>query len=336
MDTSQTFLDFEKEVSSNKIKPVYFIAACDNYFVKKGSEMLKKNIFGKDESNDSFFLKYADDSKYDELLDLCKNFASLFSSKKLIVVKRCEKFSRNLKFILEYASAPDPDTILMLVFDRDYVNESKLWTECSFYNFSELPEDYFLSWIKSEFTSRGCAINDRDVNLFIASVPYNFDIIVREIEKISNYVDIEDNKEKIVTREIILRSIGFSQTHTPEDLVISILDKDFKRCTDITHYLLNKSGISEIYLLSIILNYYTDLLCFKTQGVSSMNSFEIYSKYKVWRERAQFARTYSNKLKVSQFKAVFKNLLDTDKKLKTSMIDPKILITSMIEDLINS
>src|SRR5437867_291560 len=156
MEGMRTFIDFEKEISLGKVKPVYFITASDNYFIKKSIDILKNKMFGKVESSESSFLKYADDSKYDEVLDLCQNFASLFSSRKLIIVKRCEKYSRNLKFIFEYSAAPDPDTVLMLVFDKEYVIESKLWKECAFYDFSEFSDNYYLNWIKGEFVSRRC------------------------------------------------------------------------------------------------------------------------------------------------------------------------------------
>lgn len=332
MSRNLTFVDFEKEVLSGKIKPVYFISAEGNYFVKKAMELLKGKIFGTNASDESFFLKYADEIKYNELLDLCRNFTSLFAPKKLIVLKRAERFSRNLKFIFDYAASPDADTTLILVFDNNYVNESKLWKDYNSYDFTELPDDYFLKWLKDEFAVKGCIINERELNFFASSVPSNFDIIIQEIDKISNFVS--NSKDKIITKEIVLKSIGFAQTYTPEDLMVSILNKDAERCTDITQFLLNKSGISEIYLLSIILNYYADLLCFKTKGFMSLNTYEVYNKYKIWRERVEFSKRFNYKLQPGQFKEIFKNLLETDKKLKTSMIDSKILITSLIEDLI--
>ncbi|MGH2575721.1 MAG: hypothetical protein ACRDFC_08505, partial [Ignavibacteria bacterium] len=115
----------------------------------------------------------------------------------------------------------------------------------------------------------------------------------------------------------------------------SILEKDKKRSMDIADYLLNKSQINEIYLLTIISSYFTDLICFKTPGFSGKAPNEYYNKYKIWRDRADFAKKYHHKIKAEELDKVFSNLLETDRKIKTSMIDPKMLVTSLIEELIN-
>jgi DNA polymerase III delta subunit len=330
-----TYLDFRKEVDSGEIKHVYFVSASDTYFVGKASELLREKVLGSGESRDNYFLKYADETKYNEILDLCLNFTSLFSSRKLLVVKKCEKLARNLRHLLEYSASPDENTVLMLVFDKDYVADSKVDKEYGFYDFSSMPRDSYLNWIIEEFKLRGCLIKDHELSVFASSASSNFDTIVQEIAKISNYLDSGDNKEKYVTEDSVLRSIGYERTYTPEDLMVSILEKDSKRSLDILHFLLYKSGISDIFLLSIISSYYADLLCFKTRGILSTPPYELYNKYRIWRERAEFAKKYSNKIPAEKFAGIFKYLVQTDKKLKSTMIEPGVLMTALIEGLLN-
>ncbi|MGH2574598.1 MAG: DNA polymerase III subunit delta, partial [Ignavibacteria bacterium] len=216
-----TYLDFRDEVESGKIKTFYFISAYDNYFVSRAAELLKEKLFGSKDNNENYFIRYADDSKYTEVLDLCSNFTSIFSPKKLVVLKKCEKLGRALQQILIYTEKPDEDTVLMLVFDRDYVIERKLNTEeFGFYEFSELPRKYFFQWIAEQFENRDCSIDEPVLELFASSVPYNYDIAVQEIEKISN--NDFGGKEKIISKEIILNFIGFDKMYTPDDLMVSI------------------------------------------------------------------------------------------------------------------
>ena len=87
----KTFLEFQTEVSSGKLSNVCYIAANDNYFVSKAGDILREKLFGSVDNKDNFFLRYAEDSTLQEINDLCTGFSSLFSTLKLVIVKRCEK-----------------------------------------------------------------------------------------------------------------------------------------------------------------------------------------------------------------------------------------------------
>jgi DNA polymerase III delta subunit len=100
--------------------------------------------------------------------------------------------------------------------------------------------------------------------------------------------------------------------------------------------LLNTKSLNEVYLLSLISNYYMDLISFKTAGLDSMDSRLIYQKYKMWGDRVKFAKNYHKSMNINGLHASIKQIIDTDKKLKTSMMDPKILMTSLVEELINA
>src|SRR5258706_1913107 len=171
-----SFSDFEKEVNSGKVRNVYYIEASDSYFISKAGELLREKVFGSKDTKENFFLKYADETPVDEVLDLCNNFSSLFSSSKIIILKRCEKYSRKLDTLLDYVKKPDPDTTLLMVFDKDYVSEKKLGKTLDFFDFSELPPREFFNWIKKEFNDRGCVINDAEISYFISTVPQGFDM----------------------------------------------------------------------------------------------------------------------------------------------------------------
>jgi len=267
----KTYSDFEEQVKAGKLQPVYFITASDNYFLSRAGELLRDKITGSKEAKESFFLKYADETTGDEIIDLCRNFSSLFSANKIIVVKRCEKLGKKLDEILEYSQNPDPDTTLLLVFDKEYVLEKKLDSNISFYDFSDLPDDEYFEWVKSEFNSRGCIINTPELNLFISEVPCSFELVKNEISKIVNYCDeISENSDKTVTKEILYKFTGYDTSYTPDELMSSILRKDTRNAIEILDNMLNKGAISEIYLLNIITGYYMDLMSAKTRGFDSI------------------------------------------------------------------
>jgi len=329
----KTFLDFQSELKAGKIRNVYYIASSDNYFISKACELLREKLFGSKDNRDNFFLKYADESSLQEIIDLSNNFASLFSSKKIIVVKRCEKFSRKLDDLLNFLEKPEQDTLILAVFDKDFVLEKKLAKD-NFYDFSDLPEKEMTIWVKSEFESRGIKIQADALELFISSIPVSFDLLISEIDKLSNY-DFEGS-EKIITQDLVLKSIGYDKEYSPEELIYSIITKNHKRALEILDNLINSNSLNEIYLLSIMSNYYMDLITFKTKGFENNDSSSLYGKYKLWGERAKFAKNHHKLLNLQNLESSFGRILDTDMKLKTTMLDSKILMTSLVEELINA
>lgn len=330
----KTFLEFQTEVSKGKISNVYYIAANDNYFVSQAGEILREKLFGSISNKDNFFIRYADETSIEDLIDLSSGFSSLFSSLKLIVVKRCEKYSRKLIELLEFSRKTDPDTYLLLVFDQDFVIEKKLHDNTEFYDFSELPLKSLSEWVRSEFFRRKVDIDDGAIAKFIELVPNSFELRSSEIEKISNF-DFAGTEPRI-TADLIQKFIGYDKDYSPEELVHSIIKKDHAKSFRILDILLNSNGLNEIYLLSIISNYYMDLISYKAKGMDSMDNKNIYGKYKLWGDKAKFAKNNHKSISVASLENSFGYILDTDKKLKTSMLNSRILMTSLVEDLINA
>ena len=334
----KTFLDFKSELQADKVRNVYYIAASDGFFISKACELLREKLFGSKDNKDNFFLRYADETPMQEIIDLSNNFASLFSQKKIIVIKRCEKYSRKMSDLLDFLEKPMVDSIILAVFESDFVWEKKLTDNKSlsdnFYDFSDLPKKELTAWVKSEFESRGVTIEQDELELFISSVPLSFDLLYSEIEKISNY-DFESS-EKIVTQELILKSIGYDKEYSPEELIHNIITKNPKRALEILDNLINSKSLNEIYLLSIMSNYYMDLITFKTKGLENADNSVVYGKYKMWGARARFAKNYHKSLNLKSLETSFALILSTDMKLKTTMLDSKILVTSLVEELINA
>jgi DNA polymerase III delta subunit len=158
-------------------------------------------------------------------------------------------------------------------------------------------------------------------------------LLSTEIEKVSNY-DFE-NLEKILTKEIVLQFIGYDREASPDELVSSIVNKDRNRAFSVLDNLLNAKGMNEIYLLSLISNFYMDLISFKTKGLDSMDSRALFQKYKMWGERAKFAKNNHKAIDFKSLQSSFGKIIETDKRLKSSMIDPKIMMTSLVEELLN-
>jgi len=328
----KTFLDFEKEVRTGKLRNVYFILSADNYFINAASELLREKLFGSKDNRENFFIKYADDISLQELSDLTNNYSSLFASNKIIILKRCEKYSRKLNELLDFLKTPEPDTTLLVCFEKDYVFEKKLdkEKEIVFYDFSELPDKDLREWIRNQFKKFGNEITDVAIEYIIETFPGSFDILNSEIKKITSY---DPESKKSIDKEMLIKFTGYETDYTPNDLMRAILRNDSLKAVQILDNLIHKTGLNEIYLVSIISNHYFDLLSFKSGKLNGNNSYSLYGKYKIWGERINFAKEYCNVLKINEINRALMLLLDSDKKLKTSMLNSDILLTSLVEEL---
>jgi len=330
----RTFRDFQNEISSGRVRNAYYISAVDNYFISKAGEILREKLFGSKTNKDNFFLKYADETPLQELQDITGSFASLFASQKVVVVKRCEKYSRKMSDLMEFSKKIDENSFLLFCFDSAYVLEKKLYDNYDFFDFSDMPQRELYDWVRGEFEKSSIRINNDALDLFLTSIPASFDLINTEIEKISNY-DFE-GKEAVITKEIILEFTGYDTEYTPDELMRCIVRKERKQAFIVLNNLLNTNSLNEVYLLSLISNYYMDLISFKTTGLDLMDSRLIYQKYKMWGDRVKFAKNYHKLMNINGLHNSIQQIIDTDKKLKTSIMDPKILMTSLVEELINA
>jgi DNA polymerase-3 subunit delta len=330
-DKYPTYLDFEKKIKSGKVDPVYFVLAVDSFFLNKAGILLKEKLTGSASNNENFFIKYADDTPLDEIFDLTSNFSSLFSQKKIIIVKKCEKYSRKIDDVVNYCKNPDPDTVLILSFDRDYVEEKKLNKILFFYDFTSLSDDEYINWLRLEFNGFGCSINDDVLLMFSDYVPRIFDLVENEIRKVSDF--LQDRKEKIVTKEVILKLSGYEAEFTHLELMTYILTNDTKNALNVLDYLLNKESLNEIFILNILINMFSDLIAVKKENILNMQNREFYASFKIWGDRINFVKKFQNRAKTLNFERIFKKLIETDQKLKTSMLDPKVLLFSLVQEI---
>lgn len=327
----QNYFDFEKKVKSGKVEPVYFVLSEDNYFLSRAGDILKEKFTGSTVNNENYFVKYGDDSTVEEIINLSSNFSSLFSSKKIIIVRKCEKLGRKLDSLLDYVNKPSPDTTIILSFSKEYVEEKKLNSAIDFYDFTSLDDKEYYEWLKAEFENQGCRIDDDTLIMFSEYVPRIFGLVVNEIKKVSDF--LSDSGEKVVNREVILKLSGYESEFTPMELVSGMVTGKNDEALKILDYLLNKESVNEVYLVSLITSFYMDMMATKNENIQMMQNRAFYMNYKIWGDRINFVKNHQKYAKKLNFEKIFTKLIETDSKLKSSMIDPKVLLISMVQEI---
>lgn len=325
--------DILRELKSGVLRTIYFIAVEDDYLLNRFTEQLKKT-FNYSEAPGAFEKLYADEIGLEEIIDKFNNSSSLFTDKRIIIVKRCERY-KSLDLLDNYTAKETTNEILILVFDSEKVKEKKLWKNYLFFDFSVIEPQLFISLIKDEFERNNCIISDSTLNQFVDTIPDRMDVASQEIMKISTIkLPVNGEGKKIVSDDIIFQIAGYDKEFSIPELITSIINKNQKQCYKIANYLFEKSALSEIFLISVISSYFLDLLCFKSISQKRLSNNDIYQKYKIWGDRLDYARSNHHFVNKDYLLNTFRQLIYTDLKLKSTMVEPKILIYSLLQDLL--
>jgi len=112
-----------------------------------------------------------------------------------------------------------------------------------------------------------------------------------------------------------------------------VLNKESAKSIDILDALLNRSGVNEVYLLSLFAAFFLDLLIVKY--AKRLDYSELFAKYRLWRKRVQFVENYRGKVGAGQFRRIIAELVTADRQIKTTMVEPKVIMTALVEKLLN-
>lgn len=324
----KSFFDFQNELSLNDIKNVYFISSSDSYFISKATEILRHKLFGDNNNVSDYFIRYADETPLNELAAILVS-DSLFSSAKLVLVKRCEKYSKKIDEFISLFDNIHRDVKVMLVFDPEFVKDKKLDKNLSFYNFSDLPDSHAKDFVITEFSQRGISVSSDAAGMFLSLLPPNVDYIVSEVEKISNTEQV--CKSMQLTEEVFSALYTYQSDESPQEIVEALILKDKKRALRHLQNLINNS-VNEIYLLSVLSGYFTDILAEKSKPKGYRVSEKI-TGGNPWYQRGDFIRSVSSEISFQRIKNILSMILVTDKLLKSTNIDAGLLLFTLICNL---
>ncbi len=327
----KTFPDFKRDLSSSKSGNLFFISASEGYFISKAIRLLKEKLLNDVSSNDNFYHLYADSLDLSQLLDITSNSASLFSSTKIVVVRRCELLKKKLDTFLDEIKKAE-DTFLLLCFDSEFVIEKKLTARFNFYDFSSLQPNEYFDWAKNEFKENGYEPNDEFLNKYLSILPQHFDLVSNEIKKICTYliksnITPENNSQ---LNDLIFRegSLGININ----ELFKEVVKKNNYSAHKILNDLIEKESMSEIFIVSLLISFYSDLLIFKNKDVN-VQSRDLYTRYQIWGERAKIANSLVNDMSVELVLSSLNNIQKADYLLKFTQISPGLIMVSLIESL---
>jgi len=254
------FKTLQKEIKSGKIASgTYVFYGDEPYHMDVLSDLAAEKIIPDSEKDFCQKVFYGLEVDGVTLRDICMTSPMSFSAepRQLIIVKEAQKFEKNAEVIFKYIAHPNPQTILILVFnnkdkERDAnVPNKKIPKNAIFYNSAKFKKDAeFIDFINKYFDGKQKKIEPNACQML-------FDYLGNDLSKIANEIEklIISKPDAEIYRVIdIQEGIGMSKEYNIFEYINQVSIGNYKKLFRIVKYFLNNP--KEAALEPIMINLY--------------------------------------------------------------------------------
>ena len=330
----------KKNISENKLDNLYFLQG-EEYLIEYFEQMLKKQILG-DRYSDFDILLLSNDNINLDKLSLALETFPVMSQKKCVIIRNLplaawsnediEKFSEIISNI--------PDFSCLIVSQYENLSKVKNYLKIkktieksgSFANFlkSDIPiEKQFILWANKEF---GKVLSPENAEYIKKACPaHNITALKNELKKICEF-----EQSKTITKESLEIIVSSKLKTNIFSLPKALFEKDAKKTFETLDNLINQKE-EPTAILAILAGEYIDLYrakCFLNAGKNVLDLANIYD-YKGKEFRLKNAEKRCKNMSISEIKTALDYILKADIKLKTTSIDPKLIISELITKLLS-
>ncbi len=323
--------EFAKSVQRGEFSPLYYFHGDEPYLIERGVKRLLDRAVSPDSRDFNLNIFYGKECRGDEISSTAQTLP-MFAERRVVLVKRSGELSAAaLDILAEYVVDPSPSTCL--VFEGEKIDQRrKFFVELkkhgALIEFKRLYENQLGSFIREEATTCGKKIEPAAVEMLVYLVGNNLQELAAEVEKVATYVGSRDIIKGADIREIV--------SDTKVDSIFELTDalggKDLAKALRNMNTIL-RDGEAPLMVLAMLTRHFRQLwkvkeLCDKgvpSQEIGKAAGINPYFLKGIMEQ----ARNY----RLTEFKAVFERLYETDWALKTSGGKPVSLMECLVMDI---
>jgi DNA polymerase III delta subunit len=307
--------ELKRELLSGQVSPVYLLLGEDGGGKDEFIQTLRAKLFKSDEESSlNTTVYYADDAEPKEIIENMRTY-SIFSSKKLIIVKDFQ----NLKYptiFNDYLESPNDDSVLLLLSRKIKVAKKfmdaveKKGRVCIFWTMF-LNES--VRWVVQRLKSLGIIAGREVVEYIVELSGTGKDELNNQIWNISNFLAegeelTLENAKKIVTQ---------LYRYTVFDLAGGLMVRDTKEVLAIFRHLVD-NGEDLVKLLYFCGREFKRLFTAYTLKMNGHDMSFISKTLNLRKRELSRIRTVVNHTTIGYFSTQFKRLHELDYTIKTS------------------
>jgi DNA polymerase-3 subunit delta len=314
--------------------PLYFFFGEEDLLIDEACDLLVSQAL--DEPARSFNLDVAYGSEADakSIVSIAMAFP-MMSDRRVVVVREFDKLP-NKEPLVAYAGRPSPSTVLFLSCAKpDFrtkpyqaLREHAVVVECKQLYDNEIPQ-----WITGRVESRGKSISYQAADLICRHIGRSLREISNELDKLMVYtgdrpsVDLDD----------VEAVVGISKQYNIFELQQAIGSRTIARALDILGNMLT-AGESPVGIVVMLTRFFERLLQLKEALARNLPRQEMMAMVKFSPRQAHFLEqelTAARAFSEQELEYSFTRLIDADERLKSSDGDPKLVMTLLLDGLVN-
>ncbi len=334
-----TYTQLKKNISENKLQHIYFLQG-EDYLIEYFEKLLKKQILG-DKYSDFDIISFSDDTLNLDKLSIALETFPMQSSKKCVIIKNLPIPSWNANDITKFTEiiSDIPDFSYLVIAQYENVSTTKNFSKIkkiiskngvsSSFSKADIPiEKQLVLWAKKEF---GKNLSSENASFIKKMCPeHSITALKNELKKICEFESSENITKKSL--EILVSSkLKTSIFSLPK----AIFEKNTQKAFEILSNLIDQ-GEEPIAILGVIAGEYIDIYrvkCFLNSGKNISELTKIYDyKWKEFRLKNAEKRCYD--MNIDDIKKNLGYILESDIKLKTTSLNPKLVLSELVTQLI--
>ena len=242
-----------KKGARSALDPVYLLYGDEDVLKDEALRLLVDAAIGGDAYRDfNFDSRFAADLTPEQFHSLV-NTPPMLAERRAVVVRGVEQLSkRKTKLrdeVVRYIAAPNPTTLLVLVFAADEEPDTELERATTTVELGPLSPERVPRWLQHRAGTLGLTLEPDAATLLLEAVGNDLTTLARELEKLAS---LTADTHRPATAPDVTGLVGVRRGETVYDLVDAALARNAARAASLVERVLEQASMSGVKIVSLL------------------------------------------------------------------------------------
>lgn len=259
--SSITFEDIMRRIEQRQYAPVYILMGDESYYIDQIADAIANSVLKPEEQDFNQTILFGADVTAAQVVDIAKGYP-MMSSHRVVIVKEAQNV-KSLDALEKYLVNPMSTTILVWCHKNGLIDKRKKVVakaeSVGIVFESKKKRDYELNtFINKYLKDKHVQIDAKSSDMIVEHVGADLSRLVSELDKIILSLD---DKNRIITPEMVEQKIGISKEFNTFELRSAIINKDVYKANLIINYFEKNPKSGSIYaFLPLLFSYFQNLM----------------------------------------------------------------------------
>lgn len=256
-----TFEDIMRRIEQRQYAPVYILMGDESYYIDQIADAIANSVLKPEEQDFNQTILFGADVTAAQVVDIAKGYP-MMSSHRVVIVKEAQNV-KSLDALEKYLVNPMSTTILVWCHKNGLIDKRKKVVakaeSVGIVFESKKKRDYELNtFINKYLKDKHVQIDAKSSDMIVEHVGADLSRLVSELDKIILSLD---DKNRIITPEMVEQKIGISKEFNTFELRSAIINKDVYKANLIINYFEKNPKSGSIYaFLPLLFSYFQNLM----------------------------------------------------------------------------